>query len=237
MVKDLATYFSMTLGTFVFWQSLDEVQVQIALHQDKKKIRFLGNWHEIWWLGYREFGRKSGVGGIPYVSDFSCLLFTFLFSLSLRLIPYLNHRDPTSWQPPPSHLSILEYKFFLSLKAATPSDYEPHRHPPCSTLTRASFPYFPKPISPSFPQPPSACPQLTLHHNHHQDIHNIRNSKPKLPFFFVDEDLDKLGFEKVTEEFIGECKLEALLLRHKKTGAQVASLSSDDENKVFGIIF
>ncbi|KAM1603128.1 hypothetical protein PS1_030155 [Malus domestica] len=53
----------------------------------------------------------------------------------------------------------------------------------------------------------------------------------------TDEDLDTLGFEKVTEEFIGECKLEALLLRHKKTGAQVASMSNDDENKVFGIVF
>ncbi|TQD90993.1 hypothetical protein C1H46_023431 [Malus baccata] len=51
------------------------------------------------------------------------------------------------------------------------------------------------------------------------------------------EDLDKLGFEKVTDEFIGKCKSEALLLRHKKTGAQVTSMSNDDENKVFGIIF
>ncbi|KAM2029439.1 hypothetical protein ACFX1X_041138 [Malus domestica] len=156
MVKDVATYFSMTLGAFVFWQSLDEVHVQIALYQDEK--------------------------------------------------------------PPPS-------------------DYEPHRHPPCSTVTPASFPHFPKPISPPFPQLPSACPQLTLHHNHYQDVHNIGNSNPKLPFFFVDEDLYKLGFEKVTEEFIGECKSEALLLRHKKTGVQVASMSNDDENKVFDIVF
>ncbi|KAM2816542.1 hypothetical protein COP1_040768 [Malus domestica] len=53
----------------------------------------------------------------------------------------------------------------------------------------------------------------------------------------TDEDLYKLGFEKVTEEFIGECKSEALLLRHKKTGVQVASMSNDDENKVFVIVF
>ncbi|KAM1675344.1 hypothetical protein FF1_040884 [Malus domestica] len=53
----------------------------------------------------------------------------------------------------------------------------------------------------------------------------------------TDEDLDKLGFEKVAEEFIGECKSEVLLLRHKKTGAQVASMSNNDENKVFGIVF
>ncbi|KAB2617084.1 hypothetical protein D8674_012953 [Pyrus ussuriensis x Pyrus communis] len=36
MVKDVATYFSMTLGAFVFWQSMDEVHVRIALHQDEK---------------------------------------------------------------------------------------------------------------------------------------------------------------------------------------------------------
>ncbi|XP_008236552.1 PREDICTED: presequence protease 1, chloroplastic/mitochondrial-like [Prunus mume] len=52
-----------------------------------------------------------------------------------------------------------------------------------------------------------------------------------------DEVLDKLGFEKVTEEFIGECKSKALLFRHKKTGAQVISMSNDDEQKVFSIIF
>ncbi|KAM1444132.1 hypothetical protein ACFX2I_040320 [Malus domestica] len=47
----------------------------------------------------------------------------------------------------------------------------------------------------------------------------------------TDEDLDKLGFKKVAEEFIGECKSEALLLRHKKIGAQVVSMSNNNENK------
>ncbi|XP_022927677.1 presequence protease 1, chloroplastic/mitochondrial-like [Cucurbita moschata] len=47
----------------------------------------------------------------------------------------------------------------------------------------------------------------------------------------------KLGFEKVSEEFIGECKSKAVLFRHKKTGAEVMSVSNDDENKVFGIVF
>ncbi|CAB4290453.1 unnamed protein product [Prunus armeniaca] len=51
-----------------------------------------------------------------------------------------------------------------------------------------------------------------------------------------DEVVEKLGFEKVSEEFIGECKSKALLFRHKKTGAQVISVSNDDENKVFGMI-
>ncbi|XP_050211088.1 presequence protease 1, chloroplastic/mitochondrial-like [Mercurialis annua] len=48
---------------------------------------------------------------------------------------------------------------------------------------------------------------------------------------------EKLGFEKVSEEFITECKSKAVLFRHKKTGAQVMSVSNDDENKVFGIVF
>lgn len=35
MVK-VATYFAMTLGAFVFWQTMDKVHVWIALHQDEK---------------------------------------------------------------------------------------------------------------------------------------------------------------------------------------------------------
>ncbi|PON74667.1 hypothetical protein TorRG33x02_247030 [Trema orientale] len=38
MVK-VATYFAMTLGAFVFWQSMDKLHVWIALHQDEKKER------------------------------------------------------------------------------------------------------------------------------------------------------------------------------------------------------
>ena len=52
-----------------------------------------------------------------------------------------------------------------------------------------------------------------------------------------DEVAEKLGFEKVSEEFIPECKSKAVLFRHKKTGAEVMSVSNDDENKVFGIVF
>uniref|UniRef100_A0A0D6R045 Peptidase M16C associated domain-containing protein n=1 Tax=Araucaria cunninghamii TaxID=56994 RepID=A0A0D6R045_ARACU len=46
-----------------------------------------------------------------------------------------------------------------------------------------------------------------------------------------------LGFEKVEEQFINEYKSTAILYRHKKTGAEVMSVSNDDENKVFGIVF
>lgn len=46
-----------------------------------------------------------------------------------------------------------------------------------------------------------------------------------------------MGFEKVSEEFIPECKSKAVLFRHIKTGAQVMSVSNDDDNKVFGIVF
>ncbi|OMO60321.1 hypothetical protein CCACVL1_24245 [Corchorus capsularis] len=38
MVK-VATYFAMTLGAFVFWQTMDKVHVWIALHQDEKRER------------------------------------------------------------------------------------------------------------------------------------------------------------------------------------------------------
>lgn len=48
---------------------------------------------------------------------------------------------------------------------------------------------------------------------------------------------EKLGFEKISEQTIDECKSTAVLYKHKKTGAEVMSLSNDDENKVFGIVF
>lgn len=38
MVK-VATYFAMTFGAFLFWQSMDKVHVWIALHQDEKQER------------------------------------------------------------------------------------------------------------------------------------------------------------------------------------------------------
>ncbi|XP_022860815.1 presequence protease 1, chloroplastic/mitochondrial-like [Olea europaea var. sylvestris] len=54
----------------------------------------------------------------------------------------------------------------------------------------------------------------------------------------ADNDLaEKLGFQKVSEEFVEECKSRAVLYKHKKTGAEVMSVSNDDENKVFGIVF
>ncbi|GER42193.1 presequence protease [Striga asiatica] len=54
----------------------------------------------------------------------------------------------------------------------------------------------------------------------------------------ADDDVaEKLGFEKVSEEFIAECKSRAVLYKHRKTGAEIMSVSNDDENKVFGIVF
>ncbi|KAL0917124.1 hypothetical protein M5K25_012171 [Dendrobium thyrsiflorum] len=48
---------------------------------------------------------------------------------------------------------------------------------------------------------------------------------------------EKLGFDKISEQFISECKSTAIFYKHKKTGAEVISVSNDDENKVFGIVF
>ncbi|KAM0948972.1 putative peptidase M16, metalloenzyme, LuxS/M16 peptidase, peptidase M16C associated [Dioscorea sansibarensis] len=54
----------------------------------------------------------------------------------------------------------------------------------------------------------------------------------------ADHDLaEKLGFEKIAEQTIDECKSTAVLYKHKKTGAEVMSVSNDDENKVFGVVF
>ena len=64
-----------------------------------------------------------------------------------------------------------------------------------------------------------------------------------LNFWFVcwnsdvgQDEAEKLGFEKVSEEFISECKSKATLFKHKKTGCEVMSVSNEDENKVFGIV-
>ncbi|XP_019708272.1 uncharacterized protein [Elaeis guineensis] len=35
----VATYFAMSFGAFLFWQSMDKLHVWIALHQDEKKER------------------------------------------------------------------------------------------------------------------------------------------------------------------------------------------------------
>ena len=45
------------------------------------------------------------------------------------------------------------------------------------------------------------------------------------------------GFETIMEQEIPELKTRASLFRHAKTGAELLSLTNDDENKVFGITF
>lgn len=45
------------------------------------------------------------------------------------------------------------------------------------------------------------------------------------------------GFELISEQTITELKTPARFYRHQKTGAELLSLSNDDENKVFGITF
>ncbi|WP_207633262.1 insulinase family protein [Devosia aurantiaca] len=45
------------------------------------------------------------------------------------------------------------------------------------------------------------------------------------------------AFELVRDERFAEINSQALLYKHKKTGAEVLSLVNDDENKVFGITF
>ncbi|KAL5182239.1 Presequence protease 2, chloroplastic/mitochondrial [Glycine soja] len=66
----------------------------------------------------------------------------------------------------------------------------------------------------------------------------VLSPSPSSGFAEVNDEVAlKLGFEKVSEEFIPECKSKAVLFRHIKTGAQVMSVSNDDDNKVFGIVF
>ncbi|KAK4340269.1 hypothetical protein RND71_041731 [Anisodus tanguticus] len=70
-------------------------------------------------------------------------------------------------------------------------------------------------------------------------VRAIATSSPQSSQEFLgadDEVAEKFGFEKVSEQFIDECKSKAVLYKHKKTGAEVMSVSNDDENKVFGIV-
>ena len=46
----------------------------------------------------------------------------------------------------------------------------------------------------------------------------------------------ELGFELLGQQFIEEYQANALLYRHKKTGAEIMSVIADDENKVFGAV-
>nr|XP_016502803.1 PREDICTED: presequence protease 1, chloroplastic/mitochondrial-like [Nicotiana tabacum] len=71
-------------------------------------------------------------------------------------------------------------------------------------------------------------------------VRAIATSAPQSSQEFLgadDEVAEKYGFEKVSEQFIDECKSKAVLYKHKKTGAEIMSVSNDDENKVFGIVF
>lgn len=45
------------------------------------------------------------------------------------------------------------------------------------------------------------------------------------------------AYELVESRKIKDIQSEGILLRHKKTGARVALLSNDDENKVFAVGF
>ncbi|BBN08616.1 presequence protease [Marchantia polymorpha subsp. ruderalis] len=45
------------------------------------------------------------------------------------------------------------------------------------------------------------------------------------------------GYEVISEQFIDEYNSTAILYRHKKTGAEIMSVSNSDEKKVFGIVF
>ena len=48
---------------------------------------------------------------------------------------------------------------------------------------------------------------------------------------------DLTAYEILEKRFIDDLKSEGIVLRHKKTGAKVALLSNDDDNKVFYIGF
>ena len=44
-------------------------------------------------------------------------------------------------------------------------------------------------------------------------------------------------YELISQTYIEELRAEGILLRHKKSGARIALMCNDDENKVFSIGF
>ena len=50
-------------------------------------------------------------------------------------------------------------------------------------------------------------------------------------------DVEHPAFEVIQKDFIDEYGAAAILYRHKKSGAELLSISNDDDNKVFGITF
>ncbi|KAG8368347.1 hypothetical protein BUALT_Bualt15G0036100 [Buddleja alternifolia] len=89
----------------------------------------------------------------------------------------------------------------------------------------------------------SAVSRPSLHLKSHFYPLSVRavatsSAQPSSEVLGADDDVaEKLGFEKVSDEFIEECKSRAVLYKHKKTGAEIMSVSNEDENKVFGIVF
>jgi len=93
-------------------------------------------------------------------------------------------------------------------------------------------------LSPSPSPSPGIRLSLSFHPFHHLDFLSHKFHRVCVAFPQVNDEVAlELGFQKVSEEFIPECKSKAVLFRHIKTGAQVMSVSNDDENKVFGIVF
>jgi hypothetical protein len=72
---------------------------------------------------------------------------------------------------------------------------------------------------------------------------SISNLKLQMSTMAVSAELEKKmdvqhpSYEIVTQDFIEEYGAATTLYRHKKSGAELLSVSTDDDNKVFGITF
>jgi Zn-dependent M16 (insulinase) family peptidase len=50
-------------------------------------------------------------------------------------------------------------------------------------------------------------------------------------------DVEHAAYEIIQKDFVEEYGAATTLYRHKKSGAELLSVSNDDDNKVFGITF
>ncbi|KAJ6403531.1 hypothetical protein OIU84_015443 [Salix udensis] len=139
----------------------------------------------------------------------------------------------------PRHYSPHNFFRLLSSSSISSSSLTPlNPHRSINPLTSRSLPRRRKLIPPSATSS-SSSPSFHFNKHHFSTLspHAIASPHSLDASTVPDEVAAKYGFEKVSGEFIGECKSKAVLFKHKKTGAEVMSVSNDDENKVFGIVF
>ncbi|KAI5561174.1 hypothetical protein BDE02_16G096900 [Populus trichocarpa] len=134
-----------------------------------------------------------------------------MFSLFTTLLNPKHPRAP----PPPQRFYPRKWRQQLSF--ALPTNYS---FSPATTLPATSFVFSLPHLTPS-PLAPSSAAAVDYSLSLPRHIRAMIVCVVADVSTLTDEVAAKYGFEKVSEEFIGECKSRAVSFKHKKTGAEV----------------